>query len=125
MLECTGHAKDHRDDCPPSRLLLGYLHQHYGLRISTTNQPGRTERVCDQFESITVVMDLCIEVRKVEPVRDILLVNFAEVLISLAAQEPGHPRVCIVAVARRCLVLVHCPKRNVQSNRSWRCTTGR
>ena len=85
MLEYTGHAKVHRDDCPPSRLLLGYLYQHCGLRISTTIQPGRTERVRNQFEGIIVVDDLGIEVRKVKPVRNILLVNFTEVLISLAA----------------------------------------
>jgi len=75
--------------------------------MSNGLQAGITERVRDQFQRIIIVMDLGIKVSEVESISDILLVNLAEVLIPLAAQEPGHPRIRVVAVASRALEFVH------------------
>lgn len=44
-----------------------------------------TERVRDQFQRITVVMNFSVEVSEVESICDILLVNLTEVFIALAA----------------------------------------
>jgi hypothetical protein len=46
---------------------------------------GSTKGVRNQFQRIIIVMDFCVEVRKVESIRNIILVNLTEVLVTLAA----------------------------------------
>jgi hypothetical protein len=45
------------------------------------------ENVGDQLQGILVVLDLRVEPRQVEPVRQVVLVDVAEVLVAAARQE--------------------------------------
>ena len=46
------------------------------------------------------MMNFTVQIGQVESVRDILLIDFTEVLVSFATQKPRHPRASVVAVAR-------------------------
>jgi len=57
-----------------------------------------TKVVCDQIESLRVVLHLSVQARQVESVQDIILVNLAEVFVALGAQKPVNPVFGIVGV---------------------------
>ena len=78
-------AIDRRGGCQPFRLLLGFPRRRCDLFISSDLQASGTERVRDQFQRIIVVMDFGIQVSKIESIRDVFLVNLAEVLVPFAA----------------------------------------
>jgi len=45
----------------------------------------RTESVRNKLNGIVVVMDFIVEICKIEPVCDVILVNFTEIFVPLAA----------------------------------------
>lgn len=47
----------------------------------------KIEDICYKIESILVVLDLCIEACKVEAIREVFLVDFAEVLVPARRYE--------------------------------------
>lgn len=53
------------------------------------------------------MLDFAVEIGQVESIRDVLLINFAKVLVSFAAQKPPNPGAGIVALAPRRLEVFH------------------
>lgn len=62
----------------PGRLLYCFPHIIVAVEV---------EDIGDEVESILVVLDLGVEARQVEPIRDVVLVDFAKVLIASRGDE--------------------------------------
>ena len=62
----------------PGRLLNGFSHLIVAIKV---------EYVCDQVESILVVLNLCIEACEVESVGKVVFVDLAEVLVATGRDE--------------------------------------
>lgn len=60
------------------RLLDGLAHVIVAVEV---------EDVGDQVERILVVLDFCVQARKVEPICEVLLVDLAEVLVTSGGNE--------------------------------------
>src|SRR5579862_4285741 len=101
------HAEAHKDGFPPFRLPRVYQCLRFGLISSITAGRVHTERICDEVECVSVMLDFIVKVSQVEPVSDIFFVYFAEVFVPFTSQEPGNPRVGIVAIGGRGLELIH------------------
>ena len=59
---------------------LFYLLSHIIVAVEVKN-------ICDQVQSIIIILNFCVETSQIEPVRQVLLVDLAKVFISSNADE--------------------------------------